>query len=75
MGGVSFNSGMTTGNLRATLKALGHVLAGQNHKLNREKFLTLGTVCLCFLLGALLGGSITKRDPAYCRAGLKSRTG
>ena len=66
IGGVSFNSAMTTGNLRETLKALSQLLTGQNPKLNREKFLTIGTVCLCFFLGALLGGSITKRHPASC---------
>ena len=66
MGGVSFNSAMTTGNLRETLKALSQLLAGQNPKQNREKFLTIGTVCLCFLLGALLGAGVTKRHPAYC---------
>ena len=65
IGGVSFNSAMTTGNLRATLKALSHVLAGQDPELNRKKFFTLGAVCLFFFLGALLGGSITKRHPAY----------
>ncbi len=64
--GVAFNSGMTTGNLRKTITALGRMLYGQDPEENRETFLTVGTVCLSFLLGALFGGVFTTRDRAHC---------
>ena len=65
LGSVSFNSGMTTGNLRKTLSALGSALTGQEVAKNRETFLTLGAVCLCFLLGAFTGGSVTVHHPTH----------
>ncbi len=51
-----FNSAMTTGNLRATLKAVVLWRAGKNPAQNRQKFLATGAICLFFALGALLGG-------------------
>ena len=65
LGDLTFNSAMTTGNLRKTVAAFGSMLAGQEPENNRKAFLTIGAVCLCFFLGGLLGASTTKAHPAY----------
>ncbi len=65
LGTVAFNSAMTTGNLRKTLTALVRERTGQDVAKNRETFLTVGTVVICFLLGALVGGWITRYHPAH----------
>ncbi len=59
----NFNSAMTTGNLRDTLKAFVLWRAGKNSAQNRKTFLATGTVCLCFAFGALLGGVCSRLFP------------
>ena len=68
LGTIAFNSAMTTGNLRRTLTALVRALTGQDVERNRETFLTVGTVVVCFLLGALVGGWTTRYHPAHALA-------
>lgn len=65
LGNVSFNSAMTTGNLRKTLTALVRARTGQDVAKNRETFLTVGTVVICFMLGALVGGWTTRYHSAH----------
>ena len=55
----SFNSTMTTGNLRDALSALILWLSKKDIRENRAKCMTLGAVCVSFLIGALLGGLVT----------------
>ena len=59
----SFNSAMTTGNLRATLKSFVLWRAGKNPAQNRRSFLSTGTICLFFALGALCGGLCSRFFP------------
>ena len=65
LGKLAFNSAMTTGNLRKTLTALVRERTGQDVAKNRETFLMVGTVVVCFLLGAFVGGWTTRYHPAH----------
>lgn len=56
----SFNSTMTTGNLRDAVSALILWLSKKDIRENRAKCMTLGAVCVSFLIGALVGGFATK---------------
>jgi len=56
----SFNSTMTTGNLRDALSAMILWLSKKDIRQNRAKCMTLGAVCVSFLIGAFLGGLATK---------------
>lgn len=58
----SFNSTMTTGNLRDAVSALILWLSKKDIRENRAKCMTLGAVCVSFLFGALLGGLATKHS-------------
>jgi uncharacterized membrane protein YoaK (UPF0700 family) len=74
LGGVSFNTGMTTGNLWNALTALGKILSGEEGgSKGRLKSEVLGLLVMSFVLGALLGGFATLdiRDNALlCTASL-----
>ena len=61
----SFNSAMTTGNLRATLKSFVLWRAGKNPAQNRRNFLSTGAICLFFALGALCGGIYSRVFPKH----------
>ena len=59
IGGWSFSTGMTTGNLRAAVSALSKVLAGAQEE--RAHALVMGALCVAFASGALLGAWLTPR--------------
>ncbi|MGY1489372.1 YoaK family protein [Methylobacillus pratensis] len=59
IGSSPYNSVMTTGNLRRSIESL---FKGITHKMDRaalHEARVFGLVCLCFLLGAVLGGICT----------------
>ncbi|MPS48245.1 MAG: DUF1275 domain-containing protein [Methylobacillus sp.] len=59
VGSSPYNSVMTTGNLRRSIESL---FRGLTHKMARtdlHEARVFGLVCLCFLLGAVLGGLCT----------------
>jgi len=62
IGAWSFNSAMTTGNLRTATGGLVLWLLNRNPDDNRGKAITLGLVCLSFLVGAVAGGVYTRLD-------------
>ena len=59
----TFNSAMTTGNLRATINALVLWLEGKQPAENRKHFWATAAICLSFALGALLGGVCSRVFP------------
>ncbi len=59
IGQWSFNSGMTTGNLRGAVSALSKVLAGEQEE--RAHARVLGALCAAFGLGALMAAWLTPR--------------
>ena len=59
IGGWSFNTGMTTGNLRGAVSALSKALAGAQEE--RAHALVLGALCVAFGTGALMGAWLTPR--------------
>ena len=65
IGPWSFNSTMTTGNLRSAVSGLVLWLAGRDAEANRAKAVALGAVCGSFLLGAVAGGSYTRWDQGH----------
>ena len=60
IGTWSFNSAMTTGNLRGAVSALVLWVKGRETVENRQKATTLGLICGSFLVGALCGGRYTR---------------
>lgn len=62
VGPWSFNSAMTTGNLRDATSGLVQWIAGRESAKNRSKAITLGLICFAFLVGALCGGIYTRLD-------------
>ncbi len=58
-----FNSAVTTGNIRATLKAFVLWRAGKDPEQNRSNFLATGAICLFFASGALFGGVCSRFFP------------
>jgi uncharacterized membrane protein YoaK (UPF0700 family) len=58
IGGWSVNTTMTTGNLR-TAAASAYRLLVRRERDRRGQAVTFGTVCIAFLLGAVLGGLVT----------------
>jgi len=65
IGPWSFNSAITTGNLRDATSGLVLWIAGQERAASRRKAVTLGLICLAFLVGALCGGSYARLDTAH----------
>ncbi len=60
IGPITFNTGMTTGNLRAAISAVSAVLLDPNSVEDRRKMTVLGSLCLAFPAGALLGAFSTR---------------
>ena len=60
LGPWSFNSAMTTGNLRDATSGLVLWIAGRETVENRRKAITLGSICISFVAGALCGGGYTR---------------
>jgi uncharacterized membrane protein YoaK (UPF0700 family) len=61
IGDVTFNTGMTTGNLLGAFSAAIAVLYDPSSKKDRTRAIALGFMCLAFLAGAVLGGFCTLR--------------
>lgn len=61
IGSASFNTGMTTGNLRAAVSAAVAVMLGPSGPSDRERALILAGLCLSFPVGAILGGLCARR--------------
>jgi uncharacterized membrane protein YoaK (UPF0700 family) len=59
IGDVTFNTGMTTGNLRGAFSAASAALYEPASKRNRIRAITFGSICLAFVAGAVLGGFFT----------------
>jgi uncharacterized membrane protein YoaK (UPF0700 family) len=59
IGDVTFNTGMTTGNLRGAFSAASAVLYDPASKKDRTRAVALGSICLAFAVGAVLGGFCT----------------
>ena len=57
IGGWSFNTGMTTGNLRGAVSAWSKVLLGAQEE--RAHALVMGALCVAFGIGALIGAWLT----------------
>ena len=57
IGGWSFNTGMTTGNLRGAVGALSKVLLGAQEE--RAHALVMGALCVAFAIGALMAAWLT----------------
>jgi uncharacterized membrane protein YoaK (UPF0700 family) len=62
IGSWSFNSTMTTGNLRTAAAAFVLWLQGREAADNRAKALAFALICGAFLAGAILGGVFTRLD-------------
>lgn len=60
VGRWSFNSAMTTGNLRDVSSGLVLWMMGCDVAENRERAIALGLICCSFVAGGLLGGSYTR---------------
>ena len=59
IGGWSFNTGMTTGNLRGAVSALSKVVSGSQEE--RAHALVMGALCAAFAIGALMAAWLTPR--------------
>jgi uncharacterized membrane protein YoaK (UPF0700 family) len=59
IGDMTFNTGMTTGNLLGTFSAVSAVLYHPASKEDRTRAIALGSMCLAFGAGAVLGGLFT----------------
>jgi uncharacterized membrane protein YoaK (UPF0700 family) len=65
VGAWSFNSAMTTGNLRDATSGWVLWSAGRETTANRSKAIILSLICFSFVIGALCGGSYTRRNLAH----------
>ena len=59
IGDVTFNTGMTTGNLLGAFSAAGAMLYEPASKKDGARAIALGSMCLAFAVGAVLGGVCT----------------
>jgi len=59
IGDVTFNTGMTTGNLLGAFSAASVALYGPLSQKDRTHAIALGSMCLTFAAGAILGGLCT----------------
>ena len=62
IGPWSFNTAMTTGNLRDAVSGFLLWIMGRDPAENRRKAIALGAICLTFFLGAAAGGGYTRWD-------------
>jgi uncharacterized membrane protein YoaK (UPF0700 family) len=65
VGPWSFNSAMTTGNLRDATSGLALWLVGRGTMEDRDEGVALSLICLFFLVGALCGGIYTRLDQEH----------
>ena len=65
LGPWSFNSAMTTGNLRNATSGSVLWVGGRDPEKNRAEAVALGLICLSFLVGALSGGTYTRLDRTH----------
>jgi uncharacterized membrane protein YoaK (UPF0700 family) len=65
VGAWSFNTAMTTGNLRDATSGWVLWSAGRETATNLRKAFILSLICFSFVVGALYGGSYTGRNPAH----------
>ena len=65
VGSWSFNTAMTTGNLRTAVSGLVLWRMGRDPAENRRKAAALGSICLAFFLGAVTGGVGTRWDSRH----------
>ena len=65
IGSWSFNTAMTTGNLRSAVSGLVLWLMGRDPTENRRKAAALGSISLAFFLGAVTGGVGTRWDNSH----------
>ena len=68
VGAWSFNSAMTTGNLRSATSGLVLWMLRRDPAENGRKAIALGLICFSFLAGALAGGYCTRIDEIYALA-------
>lgn len=61
IGTWSFNSSMTTGNIRKAVSSFVDWCLGEQPKESRSQVIVASTIALCFALGALLGALCTHR--------------
>jgi uncharacterized membrane protein YoaK (UPF0700 family) len=61
----SFNSAMTTGNLRDATSGWVLWSAGRETAANRRQAIILSLICFSFVVGALCGSSYTRRNSAH----------
>ena len=61
IGGWSFNTGMTTGNLRSAMSALSKALFNPHSSEDWLHTAVLGLLCAAFVAGAVVGGYLTPR--------------
>ena len=61
IGKWSFNTGMTTGNLRGAVSALARALTDEQPRSDWRQAIAIGCLCAAFAAGALLGGYLTPR--------------
>jgi uncharacterized membrane protein YoaK (UPF0700 family) len=59
IGDLTFNTGMTTGNLRGAFSAASAVLNDPASERDRIRAVALGSMCLAFVAGAVVGGFFT----------------
>ena len=65
LGPWSFNSAMTTGNLKTAIVGAVLWFKGENRPYNQGKAIVAAVACISFLGGALCGGYNTHRHPKY----------
>ena len=65
VGSWSFNTAMTTGNLRTAVSGLVLWRMGRDPAENRRKAAALASICLAFFLGAVTGGVGTRWDSRH----------
>ena len=65
IGPWSFNSAMTTGNLRDATAGIVDWLAGQDTATSSAKAVALCLICSAFLAGALLGGAVCRSSSSH----------
>jgi uncharacterized membrane protein YoaK (UPF0700 family) len=61
----SFNSAMTTGNIKSATVGIVLWLRGEERSKNRGVAIVSALACIAFLLGAIFGGFYTRRYPTH----------